>query len=639
MPSNENKPTSVEYREKKRSIQDELKIRTDLTEKEQKKLSKYTEELDREVVKSKYALMKELEEAAHKKRIEDAKKEGDIVKEYYEKTWGSNEAKFKTLSNLSNSLTSAINKTLDSYLSVQQSMSAHLQGTSTSLQNITETLQSTLSVSGIIKQQDVYTNLSKLVDRGIVYNVEQRAFLETMARDIHATFDATDGTLARLIRIQTQDLSSNRLAIEYSLQTFLNQNYQTSEYIKDSFQNVSKSLFSAQIALQNSTRAIELEAAVQTQLGAMYSGGLSSQTVEGLAKAINSLGSGDVSSLGSGMSNLLVMAAARAGLDYGELLNRGVTGQQATTLLQNVASYLAEMGQNQSNVVKSQLGQLFGVDITDIIAAQKVGNVSGSVGSDINSLFDDYSGFMTFGTRLRNSIENLKYSFGTNIATSPTSMITYEITKLLSESGLGDILFNIGDALKGSKTPIPILGPIMDFLGVGASSLALPLQMAGIGINASPLIPIITSFLNPFGGGGTLWDIFSSIGASANGIAGLYAALGNGDSSKLTVRTTNAGVSGGIYIGNSSTGDLISGSMSSLNELTSNVVTVSSEEDSVTLEDNVSTMSSDLSAILEILDTYMQGISDNLDAIALSSGYSAGGMLGMGLSYAYSHKL
>lgn len=49
-------------------------------------------------------------------------------------------------------------------------------------------------------------------------------------------------------------------------------------------------------------------------------------------------------------------------------------------------------------------------------------------------------------------------------------------------------------------------------------------------------------------------------------------------------------------------------------------------------------MTSDLAAILKILDTYMQGMSDNLSVIATSGGYVNGAGSGR-LSYTYSHMM
>ena len=263
MPSNDKRTTSNTLKLEENTF---TKIYNDqnLRKKYAKDLYEYEEVMSKKVVENEYYLRKQLNDEIAKKRIDDAKKEGDVVKAAYLEAFGSLEKLNNTVKSTVGSLTNAIDKSLSSYIAAQQSMTAHLQGSSNDLTAITNRLQRTLSASNIVKQQDVYTNLSKLVDQGIVYNVEQRAFLQTLGADIHATFNAQDGALLRLIRIQNQDLSSNRLAIEYSLQTFLNTNYQTSEYIRESFQSVSKSLLSAQVALQNSTKAMELEAAVQT---------------------------------------------------------------------------------------------------------------------------------------------------------------------------------------------------------------------------------------------------------------------------------------------------------------------------------------------------------------------------------------
>jgi hypothetical protein len=66
----------------------------------------------------------------------------------------------------------------------------------------------------------------------------------------------------------------------------------------------------------------EYEYNIQKWLGSMYSLGMSSDTVTKLASAIDMLATGDVSGLSSsGMQNLLVMAANKGGLAYGDLLS------------------------------------------------------------------------------------------------------------------------------------------------------------------------------------------------------------------------------------------------------------------------------------------------------------------------------
>lgn len=151
---------------------------------------------------------------------------------------------------------------MDSFISSQESMAYGLEGSTRTLSGITESLSKAINGSGLVKQEAVYNNLSKLVDAGIIYNVEQRAFLQTIADDLGGIFDTTNGSLTRLINLQRQDLTSNRMAIRSSLKEFLNQNYETSQYIKEGFQNVSNALLEAQ-SLMDSKSAMAMEAVLQ----------------------------------------------------------------------------------------------------------------------------------------------------------------------------------------------------------------------------------------------------------------------------------------------------------------------------------------------------------------------------------------
>ena len=450
-------------------------------------------------------------------------------------------------------------------------------------------LQSTLSSTSLVKQQDVFNNLANLVRSGISYNVEQRAFLQTLAKDIDMVFDSWTSSMNQLVRLQNADSTANRLAIEYSLQQFLNENYRTSEYIVTSFANVSNTLLAAQSTM-SATNAMTFEAAVQAQLGQMYSAGFNESTVNSIAKAINDLGSGQIPT-GGGISNLVLMAAARAGLDYGQLLNEGLNARSANTILSSLTAYMSEMGENQSNVVKSQLGNLFGVTITDIMASQNLRETNGSISTDISGLLGDYGGFMTTGNRLQNVVANLLYGFGTNMASNEAQLMTYEVTKMISRSGLGDLLYNTGEALN-----IPI------------ASQAL--QLAGIAANNAVLLPILSSVV------GSIGDITSSLGYTGNVMA-LYNALGEGMQG-TSVRISSAGTSGSMYVGNGSASDILSGSTSSLTDVASSVTSI--ESDKATVEDNVETISNNLISILDILDTYMENMNNSLSEIALAIG-------------------
>lgn len=582
----------------------ELHTKTDLTKKEIQKINEYTRELDRESVKSKYQLMKELEEEAHKKRVEDYKKEGKVVKAAWEEAFGTVGATADTLKNVTGSLTSAIDQSLNKYLDAQQKLAAHLSGSSTSLTGVLDRMQSTLSTTNIVKQERVFDNLGNLVRSGITYNVEQRAFLQTLAQDIDMVFNAQDGSLTQLIRLQNRDLSSNRMAIEYSLQKFLNQNYQTSEYIKTAFEGVSQSLLTAQSTM-SARQAVDFEGTVQTWLGSMYSAGMNKATVDSLASALNALGSGDISNLGSGISNLVLMGAARAGLDYGALLNNGLNANTTDKLLASITSYMQEMGSNQSNVVRSQLGNLFGVNITDIIAANNMRSTRGSVSSDIGSLLGDYNNFITYGTGLQNTISNLMWNFGTNIASNQSTLMAYEVTNLISKSGIGQLLYNTGEALNDT----------MKITGTA-------LQIAGIATTAAPLIPVIMSM---FGSGGSISDLINS--SKISGAEALFKALGSGAMNGGNIRISDAGVSGSMYVSSTGLSDLLSGSQSSLNELTSSVTTVEADQ-GPTLEENVTTITDTVAAIFDLLTEKLESIDDNVFALSATNNLASAAVTG-----------
>lgn len=587
----------------------ELHTKTDLTKKEIQKINEYTRELDRESVKSKYQLMKELEEEAHKKRVEDYKNEGKVVKAAYEEAFGTTEKKLgfisKSLSSGASALSSQIDAALTKYLDAQQSMAAHLSGSSTSLSGVLNTLQNTLSTSNVVRQERVFDNLGNLVKSGITYNVEQRAFLQTLAQDIDMVFNAQDGSLTQLIRLQNRDLSSNRMAIEYSLQKFLNQNYQTSEYIKQAFEGVSQSLLTAQSTM-SARQAVDFEGTVQTWLGSMYSAGMNKNTVESLASALNALGSGDISNLGSGISNLVLMGAARAGLDYGALLNNGLNASTTDRLLASITSYMQEMGSNQSNVVRSQLGNLFGVNITDIIAANNMRATQGSVSSDIGSLLGDYGNFITFGTGLQNRIANMMWSFGTNVATNQSTLMAYEISKIISSSGLGQIIQDLGENMIGS----------------GAKVSGFLTSLAGIALSNAQLIPVIASM---FGPGGSISDIVSS--SQLSGAAAIFNALGKGSMSGGNIRISDAGVSGSMYVSATGLSDLLSGSQSSLNELTSSVTTVEADQ-GPTLEENVTTITETVTAIFDLLTEKLESIDDNVFTLSATNNLASAAVTG-----------
>ena len=350
------------------------------------------------------------------------------------------------------SLTSAIDKTIDKFLDTQESMAYNLNGTGVTINKLNESLSKALAGTGIVKQEEVYNHLSELVRNGIIYNVEQRAFLATLSEDLGMMFDATDGSLVRLINLQRKDLTDERMAIQSSLKTFLNQNYETSQYIVQSFQTVSSSLLEAQ-SFMGAQASMQLEATVQQWLGSLSSVGMSEETISSLARALGELGSGNISALSSSnMQNLLVMGAARSGQSYATLLTDGLTAKTANDLMQGIVSYIASMGSSDSNVVRSEYARIFGLNVSDIRAAMQVGNIGleSPLSTDINSLLSKTDSYVRTTQQINNLLENFMYQWSTHIADDP---INYGLYKL------GEIAGGIGQMIgKGITLDIGFLG-------------------------------------------------------------------------------------------------------------------------------------------------------------------------------------
>ena len=124
--------------------------------------------------------------------------------------------------------------------------------------NITENI----AMSPFVKQADAVNSLKNLVGKGIAYNVEQRAFLDTISSKIADTFEATEGTLLKLVRIQQQDTTAARLGMESALTAFLNNMYETTEYMTQAADTIRQNIYEAS-ALMNADEATAFEYQVQ----------------------------------------------------------------------------------------------------------------------------------------------------------------------------------------------------------------------------------------------------------------------------------------------------------------------------------------------------------------------------------------
>ena len=462
-----------------------------------------------EILKIQIENDKKLREIQRRSQIENlssvhakAKESIKYLAEDFKDSFGKNVEKLA--SSLQSSLSGQLDSTINSYINNYQSMISSLVGTNKDWESITDNLNNALSANSLVRQENVYKNLTELIKAGISENVEQRAFLETISDDLNLLLDTQTGSLARLIRLQDASIAENRVAIEYSLREFLNQNYSTSEYIKDSYLKVADSISELQ-AINTTSIASSIESALQTWLGSYYSVGVSDSTISSLASAINSLGTGDLSNINSNISKLVMMGAATSGKSYGNLLTNGITAEDVSAIMSGITDYAKSIEGN--NVVRSQWASLFGLSISDLEALKNlnIANNTQTVSSDINKLFDAYANFVPTTVGLKNTFENLMFTTATNIASNDALYGSYFVTDILEKSGIGSALSSLGSSIAS----------------MGLKKTGGALQVAGTAINYSKLIPYLGGLLSTVIGD----NAFGNLG-DRNSVSSAYANLG-----------------------------------------------------------------------------------------------------------------
>ena len=462
-----------------------------------------------EILKIQIENDKKLREIQRRSQIENlssvhakAKESIKYLAEDFKDSFGKNVEKLA--SSLQSSLSGQLDSTINSYINNYQSMISSLVGANKDWESITDNLNNALSANSLVRQENVYKNLTELIKAGISENVEQRAFLETISDDLNLLLDTQTGSLARLIRLQDASIAENRVAIEYSLREFLNQNYQTSEYIKDSYLKVADSISELQ-AINTTSIASSIESALQTWLGSYYSVGVSDSTISSLASAINSLGTGDLSNINSNISKLVMMGAATSGKSYGNLLTNGITAEDVSAIMSGITDYAKSIEGN--NVVRSQWASLFGLSISDLEALKNlnIANNTQTVSSDINKLFDAYANFVPTTVGLKNTFENLMFTTATNIASNDALYGSYFVTDILEKSGIGSALSSLGSSIAS----------------MGLKKTGGALQVAGTAINYSKLIPYLGGLLSTVIGDNALGNL-----GDRNSVSSAYANLG-----------------------------------------------------------------------------------------------------------------
>ena len=372
------------------------------------------------------------------------------------------------------------------------------------------------AVNPYFKQEDFANNIEALVNRGISFDIKQRAFLMTIQEKIANTFNVADGTLLRLIRIQQQDTTAGRLGMESALNSFLNSMYETSEYLTDVAASVRGSLEEMQ-ALMEGAAGTELEFQVQKWMGSLYSVGMSQDAVQSIAQTFGQIASGDVSGLtGSGTGNLLIMAANEAGMSIADILQDGLDAKETNELMQAMVNYLAEIAETSSDsrVVQQQLANVYGMRASDLKAAT---NLASSI-KDVSMQDLTYSGMLgqlnkmansmflrtSQGEALSNIWSNVQYTMATQMSNDPILYLLPKVATLLEDyaggidlpflnvMGFGvDLNTSVAQLMNVAAmggTILGALGPMISGLG---SAVSGTIMLNNAGINTSGKAPVI----------------------------------------------------------------------------------------------------------------------------------------------------
>lgn len=386
----------------------------------------------------------------------------------------------KAANALGNQIGSEITQIMNSYGTLSTKISTRLLGSDLKMSAIQSRVAATAAFSPYVTQMQIYENMAALADQGVLYNLEGRAFLQSISDKIATTFNAANGTLLRLIRIQQQDSTLQRMALEASLTELLNGVFEDSSYMTDNFDQVSATIIDA-VSQLGRNEGLSFEYTVQKWLGALSSVGLSSDAINMMASAINMLGTGNVSGLSSNSGTQTLLALSTRG-NYANYLTEGLNASGANSVLANMITYLRGISKSDNQVIRSQYAQMFGLSMSDLNALANMDDATmemlglknmswASATQAFNSLYGSMSD-RTHAAQIASNIKaNVMQSSALGLASNP---ITATMWQLLDTT---DSLVN---------TALPFISALGSGVDIHNSITGLmKLGFAGIGLITS----------------------------------------------------------------------------------------------------------------------------------------------------------
>lgn len=434
-----------------------------------------------------------------------------------------------------------------------------------------------VGMSPIVKQNDVITKLKDLVGKGISFNVEQRAFLDTISDKIATTFDATDATLLKLVRIQQQDTTAARLGMESALNAFLNNMYETTEYMTEMATNVRQNLYEAS-ALMTAEGATEFEYQVQKWMGSLFSVGFGKSSE--LSSALGKLAAGDISGLTEGgIGNLLIMAANEAGISITEALENGLNADKTNQLMEAMVDYLGKIYNDSqgSKVIAQQFANVYGLSASDLKAASNLMGSKRAISSNglgyggmlqqLNMMANSMYARTSTGEMMTNMFDNLKFATASTLANNPVLYSIYSIAGML-DSTVGGIAIPAISTMFGGVDLETTVADLMRVASVGTGILGgLGKMLSGLGTGGG------------FSGSGMLRAF--GVGSSPNVVT-------RGTGSGLLTSSLTTTSESGSYSANGDADDIQNKTMTDANDDANNQLRAKEDDDSsdnITIKD------------------------------------------------------
>ena len=456
------------------------------------------------------------------------------------------------ISFLTDKFDAKVDEAMSIYTKYMGGIDARLYGTNLTFTKMQKDISNTLGSSRFVSQQKMIENLNKLTESGIAFNLEYRAWLETVSDRMVTTFDSLDSTLTRLVRLQQADISNASLGAEALMTKFLNNQFKDTSYLNSLYDNVAGTLIDS-TSQQSATNSIGYQFAVQKWLGALSSVGLSDSAVQSIAQALNWLGSGNVNQLNSNTqaSTLLNLSAQKAGLSYADMLLKGTNADNINKLMKAMVVQLQDISKNTkgNQVVKSAWGDILNFSMSDIRAINnltskdlsKIYNTKATYGSAMTELNNQTSYLnkrTSIAQQIDNVIQNTLFNVSSDIARDSGDYIGWKVGGYINQLSniTGSSSGFVGKLLRGIGTIVQLTSAAGSFKDAFMNLLDNGISQTGNGAV----------------GNGFSFKLYQSRGKGFTGVAG----VGGGGSVKSS---TQKGTS---YSGVASTASDVSGTAS-----------------------------------------------------------------------------